>query len=743
MSRAISAESAQNDNLESDVAISARIEPSSEGSRTALECLAWVATHHGIDLSVERLKHTYAVGQEVVSQAMMLRMAKKAGLRARITRADWQTLFNLGEAYPAAVQLTNGNWVVVTAAAAAPDGEQFVRVIDPLAERQNEPVIVDRARFCANWSGVVLLVKRHNRSAGEREKFGFRWFVPELLREWRLFADVAVAAILLYALGLVLPIFFQLVIDKVLVHESFTTLYVLAAGAIGALIFDAIFNFLRRYLMLYATNRVDIRVATKTFGHLLGLPVAFFEHISAGVLVKHMQQAARIREFLTGRLFVTMLDAISLFVFIPVLAFYSIKLTGLVLAFTALSGTIVMLLMGPFRRRLLALYEAEAARQALLVETVHGMRTVKSLAMEPLQGRQWDDRCALSTEMRFGVEKISAGAQSITGLLEKLMTLGIIALGALDVFSGEMTIGALVAFNMLAGRVSGPLVQMVTMVHEYQEVALAVKMLGEVMNQKPERESGREGLRPELVGRIEFENVSFRYSPDAQLALDDVSFKVEPGKVFGIVGRSGSGKTTITRMISGLHPVQEGLVRIDGYDARELDLAHLRRDLGLVLQDNFLFRGTVRDNIASVKRGASFAEVVQAAQLAGADEFIERLPRGFDTMLEENASNLSGGQKQRLAIARALIVNPRVLILDEATSALDSESEMIIRRNLRRIAAGRTVIIVSHRLSMLSEADAILVIDRGRVVDIDRHDSLLTKCSMYRHLWNQQMRHVA
>lgn len=743
MSRAISAESAQNDNLESDVAISARIEPSSEGSRTALECLAWVATHHGIDLSVERLKHTYAVGQEVVSQAMMLRMAKKAGLRARITRADWQTLFNLGEAYPAAVQLTNGNWVVVTAAAAAPDGEQFVRVIDPLAERQNEPVIVDRARFCANWSGVVLLVKRHNRSAGEREKFGFRWFVPELLREWRLFADVAVAAILLYALGLVLPIFFQLVIDKVLVHESFTTLYVLAAGAIGALIFDAIFNFLRRYLMLYATNRVDIRVATKTFGHLLGLPVAFFEHISAGVLVKHMQQAARIREFLTGRLFVTMLDTISLFVFIPVLAFYSIKLTGLVLAFTALSGTIVMLLMGPFRRRLLALYEAEAARQALLVETVHGMRTVKSLAMEPLQGRQWDDRCALSTEMRFGVEKISAGAQSITGLLEKLMTLGIIALGALDVFSGEMTIGALVAFNMLAGRVSGPLVQMVTMVHEYQEVALAVKMLGEVMNQKPERESGREGLRPELVGRIEFENVSFRYSPDAQLALDDVSFKVEPGKVFGIVGRSGSGKTTITRMISGLHPVQEGLVRIDGYDARELDLAHLRRDLGLVLQDNFLFRGTVRDNIASVKRGASFAEVVQAAQLAGADEFIERLPRGFDTMLEENASNLSGGQKQRLAIARALIVNPRVLILDEATSALDSESEMIIRKNLRRIAAGRTVIIVSHRLSMLSEADAILVIDRGRVVDIDRHDSLLMKCSMYRHLWNQQMRHVA
>ena len=324
-----------------------------------------------------------------------------------------------------------------------------------------------------------------------------------------------------------------------------------------------------------------------------------------------------------------------------------------------------------------------------------------------------------------------------------MMTLGIIALGALDVFSGEMTIGALVAFNMLAGRVSGPLVQMVTMVHEYQEVALAVKMLGEVMNQKPERKGNRDGLRPEFTGKIEFENVSFRYGAEGAPALDDVSFTIEPGKVFGIVGRSGSGKTTLTRLIAGLYPIQQGLLRIDGYDSRELDLVHLRKNLGLVLQDNFLFRGTVRENIACVKRDATFAEVVQAAQLAGADEFIERLPRGFDTMLEEDASNLSGGQKQRLAIARALIINPRVLIFDEATSALDSESEMIIRRNLRRLAEGRTVIIVSHRLSMLAEANAILVIDHGRIVDVDRHDKLLSKCTIYRHLWNQQTKQIA
>ena len=738
MSQAISAEIGSSGVAEAPIATSKDTPP-----QTALDCLARVAVHHGIDLPVERLRHAYAVDGTPPSVDLLLRMAKEAGLRAQATQLDWGVLSRMGEAYPVLLRLSNGNWVVVVRAAERSDGAAAVVVFDPLAERQDEPLIVDQDQFCARWQGDAILIKRENLSPEGRKKFGIRWFVPELLRQRRLFADVAICALLLYALGLALPIFFQLVIDKVLVHESFTTLYVLAGGAAAALLFDAIFSFLRRYLLLYATNKVDIRVATKTFGHLLGLPVTFFEHISAGVLVKHMQQAGRIREFLTGRLFLTTLDALSLFVFLPVLALYSLKLTCVVLAFTAVIAVVVALLMGPFRRRLYDLYQAEGARQALLVETVHGMRTVKSLAMEPLQGKAWDDRCAQSVSMRFGVEKISAIAQAVTGCLEKMMTLGIIALGALDVFSGELTIGALVAFNMLAGRVSGPLVQLVTMVHEYQEVALAVKMLGEVMNQKPERDGNRDGLRPDLTGKIEFENVSFRYGAEGAPALDDVSFSIAPGSVFGIVGRSGSGKTTLTRLISGMYPVQQGLLRIDGYDSRELELEHLRRNLGLVLQDSFLFRGTVRENIACVKRDATFAEVVRAAQLAGADEFIERLPRGFDTMIEEDASNLSGGQKQRLAIARALITDPRILILDEATSALDSESEMIIRRNLRRIAAGRTVIIVSHRLSMLADANEILVIDRGQIVDVDHHDRLLSKCTIYRHLWNQQTKQIA
>jgi subfamily B ATP-binding cassette protein HlyB/CyaB len=711
-------------------------------AETCLQSLVSVARHHGIELAIDRLRHTYAISDGPIPHSLLLRMAREAGLRARLSRLTWDKLALLGQAYPALAGLANGNWVIVAAVGKNAAGEEAVEVLDPLAARA-EPLVVTKAAFCTNWSGEVVLLKRSHVSPETPRPFSFRWFIPELLRQKRLFGEVAVAALMLYALGLAVPLFFQLVIDKVLVHESFTTLYVLAIGVAIALVFDGLFTFLRRYLLLYATNKVDIRIATRTFAHLLGLPISFFERISAGVLVKHMQQASRVREFLTGRLFLTALDAISLFVFLPVLFFYNSKLTFIVLGFAGAIAVVIALLVGPFRRRLYALYQAEALRQGLLVETVHGMRTVKSLAIEPLQRRVWDDRSAQSVTMRFRVEKISATAQSVTGLLEKLMSVAIVGFGALDVFNGTMTVGALVAFNMLAGRVSGPLVQIVTMVHEYQEIALAVQMLGEVMNQKPESDNTRPGLRPELRGQIEFENVTFRYGPEGAPALDNVSFAIPAGSIFGIVGRSGSGKTTLTRLIQGLYPIQQGLLRIDGSDARELDLVHLRAGIGVVLQDNFLFRGTVRDNIACVKPDATFEQVAQAARIAGADEFIERLPRGYDTILEENAQNLSGGQKQRLAIARALLTNPRILILDEATSALDPESEVIIRYNLRRIASGRTVIIVSHRLSMLADAEAILVLDRGRLADLAPHEQLLTRCATYRQLWNQQTRQVA
>lgn len=710
---------------------------------TGLHCLVAVARHHGVDLDAERLAHAYAVGDEAVSSPRLTRMAREVGLRAGRTRLSFRSLTDLGGAFPALAHLRNGNWVVVTGTDRNAEAPRLI-VFDPKAAR-HEPFLLDEAAFCAAWAGEVLLMrpKARRRNADGRRPFGLLWFVPEILRQRRLFSDVIVAALALYAVGLAVPLFSQLVIDRVLTHESYATLTVLAGGVVLALVFEACFTFLRRYLLLYASNRIDIRVAVKTFAHLLGLPLAHFEQVPAGILVKHMQQASRVREFLTGRLLTTALDACSLLVFIPVLLLYSPKLTLVVLAFTGLVALTIAALIGPFRRRLQALYDAEGERQALLVESVQGMRTIKSLAMEPLQGRQWEDSSAQAVQMRYGVERISAIAQAVTGLLEKLTSVAIIGLGALDVFDRSMTVGALVAFNMLAGRVSGPLVQMLTMAHEYQEVALSVRMLGEVMNRAPEAEGPSRGLCPPVRGEITFEDVRFAYGPDRPPALDAVSFTLEAGSIVGVVGRSGSGKTTITRLIQRLYPVQQGLVRLDGHDIREIDLAHLRRQVGVVLQDSFLFRGTVRENIAAAKPSASFEEIAEAARAAGADEFIERLPRGFETMLEENASNLSGGQRQRLAIARALVTDPRLLILDEATSALDPDSEAIIRRNLRRIARGRTVLIVSHRLATLVDANAILVIDGGRLVATGRHDQLLTSCTTYRHLWNQQTRQAA
>jgi ATP-binding cassette subfamily B protein len=395
-----------------------------------------------------------------------------------------------------------------------------------------------------------------------------------------------------------------------------------------------------------------------------------------------------------------------------------------------------------FQRRLKDLYQAEGERQSMMVETIHGMRTVKALAIEPAQRRLWDQRSARSINMHFRVGSLAITGNAITDFLGKLLPVVIIVLGAQEVFDQTMSVGALIGFQMLASRVSGPLISMVGLVNEYQETVISIKMMGEMMNHPSEGRATAGGLRPELVGEISFEDVTFRYPGSTNAALDGASFTIPAGKVVGIVGRSGSGKTTLTKLIQGLYSVQEGIVRFDRVDAREIELAHLRRQIGVVLQENFLFRGTVRDNISAARPEATFEEIVAAADAAGASEFIERMAQGYNTLLEENASNLSGGQKQRLSIARALLTKPRILILDEAASALDPESEAIFIKNLSRIAVGRTVVMISHRLSTLVNAHAILVMQQGRLMDSGTHTELLSRCDTYQHLWNQQTSHL-
>lgn len=719
-----------------------------DGRHTLLYCLVSICRHHNLDADVRRLLHEYAVEEEP-SLSLLCKMGDDLGLKSRKGRMKWSALEEREHIYPCVAVTPEGKGAVLCGmreAAPAPDAPEagelpmLLGVWDPTPHAEGQvPSIewITQEDYEARFSGEVVLFKRVFSLLDENRPFGLLWFIPEFARQKRLLGEVALAVLSISAIGLVTPLFFQLVVDKVLVHQSYTTLTVLGVAVCVALVFNAILEFLQNYLLIFATNRIDIRLATKTFRKLLNLPVDFYERISSGVLIKHMQQTEKIRQFLSGSLFFSLLELISLVVFLPVLFWYSAKLTFVVLLFTFLMAVVIAVLIKPFQRRLEELYQAEGRRQGMLVETIHGVRTVKSLALEPVLQRKWNDTAAYAISRYFNVAKISMTARTLSHWLERLMGVCIIWVGAMAVFDAEISVGALIAFNMLAGRVTGPLVRIVGLVHEYQQTSLSVRMLGVVMNARDEQVGG--GIRQPLRGEISFENIRFQYLPDAPPAIRDFSYRIQPGSTVGLVGRSGSGKTTVTKLMQGLYPLQQGVIKYDGIDLREIDRAHLRSHIGVVLQDNYFFHGTIRENLTLTKKDATMEEVIYAARVAGAEEFIQNLPRGYDSMLEENASNLSGGQRQRLAIARALLPNPRILIFDEATSALDPESETLIRKNLKQIAHNRTVFIISHRLSILCRADDIVVLEKGSILEHGTHGQLLAQGGLYASFWQQQM----
>ena len=705
---------------------------------TALRCAFLIAHHHGVHMAPEALP----VIRNDDMATPLRRSLEGAGFRVRmLERCGWAKAASLGSAAPALARMKDGRWVILVHAGPAEDGDTAA-ILDPQREALGVSAM-PRAAFLANWSGTLLLARKAPRLTDENQPFGLRWFIPELLRQRGLLAGVGVAAIVSNLIGFAIPLLLQVLIDRVVQHEARNTLAVVVGLFVLLAFFDATFFYVRQRLMLLAGGKVDARLGARSFAHLLSLPLSVFETSAAGVLARHLQQTEKLRHFLTGRLFQTMLDAALLPVLLVLLALYSGVLTLVVLGFaTAIAGCIAGLI-PLFRRRLGALYTAEAERQAQLVETLHNMRAVKALVLESNRQRAWDASLATTVRRQWEVGGIGAAAGAATGLLEKLMQVSVLGVGALLVFDGALTLGALVAFTMLSGRVSGPLVQIVSLISEYQEAALSVRMLATVMDRPSERAVQARPARPAINGQLHFENVRFAYPGTLAPALADVSFTIEPGQVIGIVGRSGSGKTTLTRMIQGIEPPQSGIILVDGVDIRHIDLGHLRRGIGVVLQENLLFRGTIRDNIAAARPDASLDEVVASASLAGAEEFIRRLPLSYETRVEEGGANLSGGQRQRIAIARALLTAPRLLVFDEATSALDPESEALVNRNLADMARGRTLIVVSHRLSTLVRADAILVLEQGRVADFAHHSVLLGRCEVYRSLWQQQTEHMA
>ncbi|TBW32655.1 peptidase domain-containing ABC transporter [Siculibacillus lacustris] len=710
-------------------------------STGALEALAHVSTRLGVSMSVERLRRDLVDEGRDPSVRRLIKIATDAGLKVRATRLEWSHLGEFGRAFPVMLRLDDGSWMV--AEGFRGEGETPVVMIRDPRSMDAPALAIDELRLTAHWTGEALLVKRRPGRIDDTQPFGFGWMLGQVLREKTLFRDVALAALVLSVLALVPPMLYMVVVDRVLVHHRLSTLVVLVIGITVVLIFDTILGFLRRTVIAVAAAKIDARIGIHVFDRLLGLPIDFFDRNATGLIAHKLGEVRRVRTFLTGQLFGGILDVTTLAVLVPTMFVLDPILAMFVLGIGCVMATIIFVYMGPVRRAYVGVIEAEHRKSAMMIETIQGMRTIKTLALEGRRRNEWDTCVAEAVRTATDLQFLVNQPQTLLAPLEKSIYAGSLCLGAYLAISETSVVyaGTLVAFTMIATRATQPIVALAGMMQQYQEARGALAEVASVVNAKPETRR-ENGVKPQMRGAIAFHDVRFTYAGAATPALDGIEFAIKPGTVVGMMGRSGSGKTTVTRLLQGLHQSYQGLIKIDGVDMREIDLDHLRSRMGVVLQDSFLFKGTIRENILMARPDSSPSEMIEAARMAGAEEFIERLPRGYETMIEEGASNLSGGQRQRLAIARALVTDPSLLIFDEATSALDPDSEAIISENLRRIAVGRTVVMISHRLTSLTECDQILVLERGRLHDAGRHDDLLKRCETYRHLWFQQNRHL-
>ena len=695
-----------------------------------------------MQLTVRQIVQDNALASEDISTEQLVHCARGCDLKAKAVTLDWNGLTKLDRALPAILRLKNGAFLLLEFVESNDD-----RAIAGLRDPKSSPdanFVVDRPHLEEAWGGEVILLRRNYDIADEEQPFSFGLITSLIFRERRLVRDLTISALFLSLFALAPIFFWQVLTAKVLYYRSMSTFTVVCIGMGLVTVLEAAFTFLRGYLLQILTTRIDIRLSEYMFDKVLHLPIEYFETRSVGLISRDMNEIWRIRNFLTGQLFGTILDSMTLLFFLPVMLAYSFTLTAIVLACCGLIVGWLLFIMPYYRKAYSAVVGAEGARGAFMVQAIAGIRTIKSLALEPSQRAQWDVHISRIAKLKLKEGYIGTLIQTGVRPLERLAVNGSFAFGVYLALTtkDQNFVGSLFVFLMLSQRVAGPLMQMAQLINQLDEARGAVQIVGDMVNRPAEEGRSNRGVRKPLEGHVEFSNVRFTYRGGATPAIKDLSFEAPIGTTLGVVGRSGSGKTTVTRLLQRLHPDYEGLIKIDGVDIRSYDLAHLRRSLGVVLQDNYLFSGTIRDNIAAGKTDASFDEVCRAGRLSGAEEFIERLPQGYDTWIYEGSSNLSGGQRQRLAIARALIVDPRVLILDEATSALDPDSEAIVNANIKRIAEGRTVIVISHRLSSLVNSDAIMVLERGSLLDIGKHAELLERCEIYRSLWGQQNGHI-
>jgi len=714
-----------------------------------LQALCLIARLHQVAADAATLAHQLGVSaSEPLSSDDLLRAAKHLGLKAKLSRSSAERL-SLAPLPALALMHTADNSLRVVILAQC-DGQRvlFQEVSSTDAAtgsagatgaNASRPTIEPVEVFAAQWTGQLILISSQASLAGELAKFDFSWFVPSLVKYRKLLGEVLLISFFLQLFGLVSPLFFQVVMDKVLVHRGLTTLDVLVIGLVIVVIFESILSALRAYVFSHTTSRIDVELGARLFRHLVQLPLSYFQARRVGDSVARVRELENIRSFLTGNALTVVLDVLFSVVFIAVMLFYSVPLTLIVLVSLPLYFGLSLAVVPILRQRLDVKFARGAENQSMLVETITGIQTVKASALEPGFSRRWDNQLAAYVSASFKTQNLATVAHEGVNLIGKLVNAAMLWYGAHLVMDNQLTVGQFVAFNMFAQRVSQPIMRMAQLWTDFQQTGISVARLGDILNTRTEVPPSSTAQLPPVKGRITLDGVTFRYRPEAAPVLHSVSLDVKPGEVIGIVGRSGSGKSTLTKLVQRLYVPEGGRLLVDGIDISLIDAAQLRRQVGVVLQENLLFNRSVRENIAITDPAAPIEAVVRVAQLAGAHDFISELPEGYDTVVGEQGSSLSGGQRQRIAIARALFTNPRILIFDEATSALDYESEAVIQRNMAHICQGRTVLIIAHRLSAVKRAHRIIVMDKGRIVEAGPHDALVAQPKgLYAYLWRMQ-----
>jgi len=700
---------------------------------SGLIAYATVLALHRIAVDPAQLRHSLGHDRPIEADDLKRIAKRQEEVRAKSIRTKFEKL-----AQTPLPALANGpsGWFII---AKVSDDEVLIQ--PPCRDQDGvQPQImkIDRSALDAMWSGELLLVTTREGIGGVTRAFDVTWFIPQIVKYRRLIGEVLLVTLAINLLGLASPLFFQNVIDKVLVHNTLDTLTILVIGFGVVSVWETAFGWLRTRLYSETSQKIDVELGAKLFRHLLGLNLSYFEARRVGDVAMRVRQLETIREFLTNASLTVLVDPLFTIVFLVVMWLYSTKLFLVAVLAIPLYFAVAIFVTGPLRARIEEKFERSAANNALLVESIGGIQTVKAGAVEPQWQDRWERQLAGYSFASQKVINLSNTGSQLIQLISKLNMVLILYFGAKAVIDKELTVGGLVAFNMFAQRVSGPVIRMAQLWQDFQQVRIAIERLGDVLNQPTEPGTGSRVALPSLKGEVRFESVKFRYGLDGPWTLEDIDLVVPAGTSLGIVGSSGSGKSTLTKLLQRMYVPASGRVMIDGVDIAQIDPAWLRRQIGVVLQENLLFNRTIRENIALANPAMPLDKVIAAAELAGAHEFIVKLPQGYDTQVEERGTNLSGGQRQRLAISRALVSSPRILILDEATSALDAESEEIIQTNLKAISAGRTVIIIAHRLSAVRQCDSLITLESGRIVERGNHEELLRAGGRYADLHRRQ-----